>query len=215
MNLSAMRTRARIYGDDRNSDIFSDSELTALINSAQESVQKVIDNEDEKYFCGVETYSVVANADSLEFELPTGCMRIRQVEKVTTGRPQPCVPVDFRLRHDSIAAVVDDVSGSTGTLFYYLRGTKLGIVAPTEAATIRCYYTKKVTDLSGDSDVSEIPLEYHDLVCLLAAQLMYGSQDRPMPVELRNRLDYEMAKIPADVQNREGQAAKTVRYVED
>lgn len=217
MNLSELRTRTRLYLDDRNGDRYTSAEITALLNASQQRLQKVIDASDEMYFSDIETYAVVADTDARECQLPTNFRKVIQVEAVMdSGPPVGLEYVDFRKRHESglINYAGADVSTAGATrLRYYLRGNWLGIVAPTQAYTIKLWYTRRLLDLSSDSDVSEIPVGYHDLLCLEAAKRACGAENRAFPGELSQLHMDGLAELQVFTKRRQMHRASRVNYV--
>lgn len=216
MNLTEMITQTRIFIDDRSADRFPDSEVISLINVGQEDVQKQIDELDRLFFSAVETFSIAAHSDAYEMTLPTDCRLVTHVEVVQDGVGLPCTYVDFRRRHDG-ASVLPGVAASSGygnasDLKFYIRGQSIGFVSPSQAFTIRLWYTKRLPRLSIGADVSEIPREFHTLVCLCAAKLCYGSVNEQFPGDLAERWVQGMNDVQAYLRNRQSHGANYMKY---
>jgi len=79
---------------------------------------------------------------------------------------------------------------------------------------LRLWYIKRLPDLSG-TDTSEIPVEWHDLICLEAAKIALGSVDRQFPVELKDQRDNALKMLVTNMEDREQQRPKYVNYVPD
>jgi len=210
MNLTQMLTRTRIYVDDRESDRYTDTELTGLLNAAQEEVQKEIDQADENYFSACQTYSVVTSANtSYEFDLPSDFKKLILAErKVDNGDPIPATWTRIQDRHDTWS----DYSDSP---ICYLRGNKLGVVEPATDYTLRVWYTKRIPDLSAGTDTSEIPVEYHDLVCKYAARFMFMAENRDISKDFEGEFNQAMGRLLRHIEKRQKQTSRTVRIVED
>ena len=219
MNHSEMRTRTKIYADDRSTDRFTSPEVTAFLNAAQEDIQRSIDEVDKLLFVDVETFTVQVDADAWEFTLPTTTRKVLLVESLATSPPTPLHYVDFRRRHSEVlpplANLTDTDAGYAMLPKYFVRGNKVSIVSPREGFDIRVWFLKKVADLVGDLDTSEIPDSYHDLVCLQAARRAYGSVNRVMPQELAEILAKGLDDLVNDAQDRQSQEAKYVICEED
>lgn len=221
MNLSAMRTRTRVYIDDRGTTStnqrFSDTELTNLLNAAQEEVQKVMDDADEMYFSACQTYTVVRSDTSYEFTLPTDFKKVVTAERLSDNDvydPIPAKWVTFATRHfEAPPTTYRPLGGDVPCC--YLRGTKLGVVNPAANYTLRLWYTKKIADLSADSDTSDIPTEFHNLICLYAAKLGAMSEGRALKPEFLVELQDEIARLAMHVESRQKQQVRGVHYVEE
>ena len=211
MHLSEMITRTRLYLDDTASDRFTeDTEITAFINAAQEECQKAIDEADEAYFSAVQTYTVVPCATDLEFDLKPDFKKLVLAEGLYEGVDAvQAVVVPFIGRHRAHCYVTG------GEPVEYLRGTKLGVVEPTTSYTLRVWYTRRVPDLTSSTDESELPGEYHNLVCLYAARLGFISEHRETPQVLEREFEIEMNRMTSHIESRQLQTPRTVHYVEE
>jgi len=136
-----LRTLFRNYVDDDNTERFTDVEANRFINLGQLFVQQLIVDADEWYFAACQTYTVTATTDSFEFTLPTDFLKVILCERERSGdRPIPAIWVDFRLRHiePSTGGIYIDETLTTEPVVY-LRGTKLGVVAPSAGYTLRMW----------------------------------------------------------------------------
>jgi hypothetical protein len=210
MNLSEMRDRTKLYLDDTANDRFTDAQVTGLINAAKDEVQKSIDEADEGFFSAVQTYSVVPCETSLEFELVEDFKKLILAEGLYAGiDPVPAIIVPLSERHR-----MHDLS-TGGEPVIYLRGTKIGVVEPTFDYTLRVWYTRRLPDLVGDTDETQIPAEYHNLLCLYAARLGLISEHAQVPPDLDKEFEQEMNRMSAHIEARQLQSPRTVRYVEE
>jgi hypothetical protein len=207
-----MRTAARLYLDDVAKDRFTDDTyIDFFLNSAQAECQKVIDQADEGYFSSVQTYTVVPCQTNLEFDLQIDFKKLILAEAIySTGLdPVPAIIVPFRDRHRLHAM------NTGGEPVIYLRGTKLGVVEPSTSYTLRVWYTKRIPTLAADTDVSEIPVEYHNLVCMYACRLGFMSEHREIPDLIEREYEAEMNRLAAHIESRQLQTPRTVHYVEN
>lgn len=209
MTLSEMRTLARIFLDDRNSERWTDAEVTSAINGAQEEVQKLIDDADEMYFSAGQNYNVVASSSSYEFTLPTDCRKVVLAERLGTGDPVPARWTTLARRHLEYTSNLFTPNEQASPLVY-IRGNKIGVVKPDAAYTLRVWYTKRLADLSATSDTSEIPAEYHRLMCLWGAKTLCGAEERAFSEDLEEELQASIARMTSHMEQRQRQ---TPRYV--
>lgn len=213
MNLSEMRTRARLYLDDENAGQFTNGEVTNLLNAAQQHVAQVIEEKDPYRFTDIETYSILADPDAYEVQFPADFKKVLLVER-SDGRDIPivCSYVDFRRRHEGMSATEMDPA-FLGHPKFYLRGKWLGIVRPSTNMTIKVWYSRRLPDLVNDGDTSDVPSEHHDLICLDAAKRGFGATGVAMPQELRELYDRQVSELQFSVSTRQSQDATQVRWV--
>lgn len=200
MTHDELKLLAALYLNDPSHDVFSEASLTLMLNAAQARLADIIEDTDEAYFSGIETYAISVDDDAWEVALPTDCLKVLLVERVADP-PIACEWIDFRRRH---------ADGASGGLRYYLRGSRLGIVAPSDAHTIRVWYVRRLTDLSIGADTSDIPANFHELLALEAAKRACGSVNKEFPKELADIHGSRLIELNAYVHNRTRQGAKYV-----
>jgi len=210
MTLAELRTNLRIYLNDRNSERWTDADLLVLINRAQELVQQIIDDADEKFFSNCVNFNVVASPDSYEFTLPDDFKKMVLAEIITGTKPIPVSWVNFSDRHS--LTNIDQVYVQTNTSARcYLRGNKLGVVAPTTSYTIRAWYVKRLPDFAGDTDTTEIPAEFQNLIALQAAKLAQPSEQIDFAHE--SEYEQEINRLASYIECRQRQEPRYVNYV--
>jgi hypothetical protein len=211
MLLSEIRTLVRIYINDPAVERITEASLLAVINQSQAEIQKMIDEADEGYFSACKTYTVVASADAYEFTLPTDCKKIMSVERMTSAKPVPAVWVPFAMRH--IEPTSDTgVTTSTTAPRVYIRGQKLGVIAPSDGYTLRMWYLKRVADLVAAGDISEIPVEFHNLIALHCAKLLMLAEERAFD-KWQQEYQSELALLPMCIEIRQRQQPRYVQNV--
>jgi hypothetical protein len=217
LNLASLRILLRRYIDDVGGQRFTDSNLNSFLNEGQKTIQSIIDDADENFFSACQSYAVLPDTDSYEFALPDTCKKVIMVERlVSNGQPIPGSYIEFRKRHD------DSISFEPATLYgissgpvYYLRGSKIGIVAPSESYTMRLWYTYTIPDLSADSDYSEIPNEFRNLIALSAAMLTKGEvagSSNEIPETLLKEYDEGVQRLRTFIESRQRQTSRMVNY---
>ena len=93
----------------------------------------------------------------------------------------------------------------------YLRGTKLGVVAPSSSCTLRIWYIKRLADFAGDTDTTEIPAEFQNLIALQAAKLAMPSEMQSFPHQ--DEYEQETNRLAAYIECRQRQSPRYVNYV--
>ncbi len=215
MDLLALKNLLRAYMNDKRGDRWPDADNVTsitLLNRAQEDVQDMIDSVDERFFSKGQDYSVEATIDSYEFTLPSDFKTVCQAERLTTSQPIPASWCSFTDRHTDARRAPWN-TGVPGAPLLYLRGNKIGVVNPTDAYTLRVWYTKRIPDLVLTTDVSEIPTQHQSFIALHAARLAYGSENRDF-----SRWDSEYnrraTQLTEFMESRQRQEPKYVNVVE-
>lgn len=217
MTLALLRTQLRRHIDDRNEDRFTDAELNEELNEAQRAIQLVINAADEGFFSDVQCYDVVASEDSYEFDLPANLMKVNAAEReVPGGVPIPADWVNFGRRHiDGVYAEVLDLS-TQPTPRCYMRGQKLGVVSPRDSYTLRLWFTYAIPDLAAEDAESEIPPEHRQLLCLHAAKMILGADNKgDVPGWLETAYTEAMDRLRAYIETRSRQKAREIVYDPD
>jgi hypothetical protein len=217
MTLEGLRTQLRRHIDDRTEDRFVDAELDEELNEAQRAIQLVINAADEGFFSDVQCYDVVASTDSYEFDLPSNLMKVNAAEReVAGGVPIPAEWVNFGRRHiEGTYALALDLTNSEAPRCY-LRGAKIGVVAPSSSYSLRLWFTYAIPDLASDSDESEIPAEHRQLLCLHAAKMILGADQKgDVPGWLEDAYTKASDALRAYIETRQRQASREVVYDPD
>lgn len=215
MILSAVRTLAQTYLDDRAGTRWPPATILPVINHAQAEIQKIIDDADEGFFSAVQTYNISACTTSMEADLPADFKKAILAERIVSDAdPIPVKWVPFQRRHRE-HSFLEPYPGTGAVPVCYLRGTKLGVVEPGSSYVLRLWYTKKIPDLSSDSDTSELPSEFHGLLALYAAKLAFGSEGRALPPSLAEEFRDQMYRLTMHIETRERQESRSVIYEGD
>jgi len=177
MNYGELIEQTQLYCDDSRGRRITKPIARKFIGTATQDLQRTIRQSDPSFFAEQKCYSVVSATDSLEFDLPADFMQMIAIERLTDNEPVAANIVTFVQRHP----VQDNrflPDGYVTAPSVYLRGSKIGVVAPKESYTLRLMYSKAITVSTDDSDIPDIPVEYHDLICLQAAKKASASEGR-------------------------------------
>jgi len=118
---------------------------------------------------------------------------------------------------DNITLSQKNIAGNnTGTpSFFYLTKNRLVILpTPDSAKRINLYYSQKVSDLTADGETMDIPEQYHEFPCVLAAidGLLKDGRDPTPMLEKRN---YYKEMLEEDAEDREENQARGIVVTED
>ena len=192
--------------DDVDAGYFTRPIVKMYLNQAQKQVQKLVEQAFEGHFslCA-ETTLVIGQR---EYELPTDFKRLDRLEIILSGSTFGTQNVQ---RVAKITPNQQDQFARTGTpLGYYFKGTQLVLVpCPDIAKTLRMEYTKKLSDMVNDSDVSEVPTEYHELLPVLA-QIKGLIRDARNIAEAEKKRDELIQFIMRDAEQRNVDMPRTV-----
>jgi len=215
MKVSAQLKLMRQILQDPNADRWERDSLLEFLNLAQESMYREIVEADESYFIAIQEYSVTpALNDSLEFDLPSDCSKVKTVERLTSGAPLPGAQVEFQNRNIGGINQSFSVLYTTGPV-YYLRDDQIGIVGPSTSYTLRLYYIKTPTDLDDLTDTSEIPVEHHRLMALYAGKLAMGTEGESLEPSLLQEFERMYQQFKTFLDGRKSQWPRYVNYIGD
>lgn len=192
--------------DDVDAGYFTRTQIKVWLNNAQKEVQKKIEQAFEGHFVKcVETTTVVGQR---EYELPTDFKRLHRLELIMSGSTFTTQSVEVL---GKITPNQQDAFARSGSpKGYYFKGTQLILVpVPDAAKTLRMEYTYKLADLSADSDVSEIPKEYHEYLSLLAARDGFMKDGRDTAT-IQKKIDEYETDLKRDAEQRNVDSPRTV-----
>ncbi len=193
--------------DDVNAGYFTRPEVKRWLNNAQAEVQKNIIQYFEGYFQKtVETYLVIAQK---EYNLPSDFKKLVRLEIVLSGTaPSSEDRIQLsKITHNQQDFFIDQQGTPRA---YYFNGNQLILVpAPNSAFKMRMDYVYRLQDLASDSDTTEIPAEYQELMCVLATLDGFYKDGRDASPMLTKKAYFE-EQMRADAEQRNVDAPRTV-----
>lgn len=181
---------------------FTPLELKQWINAGQQDVANRLDNITSRWFGKSTAINTVLNQE--EYDIPTDARRIRAVGLKASAEATDyaqCMMMDV----NKFGATQNNsfYAPSATQPFWYQWGTKLGIKPiPSAVITggIKVWYYKRLPLLSADTDVSEIPEEYQNLI-ILRAQIIAAPKANNDPTALTAMYNAEFEAIKAIYQS--------------
>lgn len=150
---------------DNTSSFWRDADLITYFNIAQQDISLEIVQAYEDYFLTQSNLSIVANQS--EYALPTGFMKMRRVEDLTSQpNPTEIWPLTINER-PARGPYGQNTSGSYWLGGYYMKGNYIVLTdtpTVTDTSAIRIYFIKALADVTAGSDTSQIPVEFHKLL---------------------------------------------------
>lgn len=207
MTLAQIRTLVLSFLDDPDAGYFTNAQTLAFINNAQKEVQKIIAQGFEGHFLKAVYASTVAN--QREYQLPSDFKRLHRIELVLSGTN---ISNESFIRIKKMSRNQQDmVYNNAGTPeFYYFQGNYLILTpAPDAVKTLRMYYEYGVPDLSADGDISEIPIQHHEMIAIVAARdgMIKDGRDASL---LQKKIDDFTKMLKQDTEQRNADEPRTV-----
>lgn len=149
MNLTQMRSSARLLLQDTTGTRWPDAELDQYANEAQDEFLLRTGLLEVTETLAVDGTATPANST---YTIPSNCLKLKRI--AYRGRPLTERPVEF---YDW-----EDWNTETGepTGFYWADARKVRIV-PYQAATLLATFTRTATTLAAATDTPETPTPYH------------------------------------------------------
>lgn len=167
MQLQQIQNLVAYWLDDLQFGYFTLPQVTVWINNAQHELQKRLIKSGNNYYFRSVTTPLIVNQNF--YALPGDFKKLHNLEVILTGTPpnentNPILPITENQKYL--------VQTGTGTPNWYaLRQASLYLLpAPDTALTMRLIYSYMVQDLVNATDVPDAPLDYHEMIALLAAE---------------------------------------------
>lgn len=216
MTLADMIARVRFIIDENSQKNFLDADITTAINQSQLKVQKEFVKLGQGYFvtaadlnpnntpsgtiAGVELYA-----------LPSDFLQFVRVERTDTG--YPLKPIDINQKIIQGTTNPSMIPNMTNYSFFPI-GKYFGInPIPSSVIPIRLWYVYRLAKLALTSDTSEIPEEYHDMICWGAA-IDCIIKDEGDASQLQNQWDRYLNELHTTEGNRQIQEPRGVTRID-
>lgn len=178
MTRGEIRTLIWDWLDDPLGGYFSATRVNAWINNGQREVQKQLIQAGQMYYqkCA-ETDSV---ANQRDYVLPDDFLKIDRIEFVISGTGVN----ENKVLLTPITLNQQDLIGPfTGQpQVYDVKKDRFSLYPIPDSNSapkvIRLYYEYRITDMTSDSDIPDVPEDYHEYIALIAAFNGYIKDDR-------------------------------------
>jgi hypothetical protein len=188
MQLSEIRTLALSYLDDTSGGYFTNATMLQFINKAAREVQKQLLQAGENFYVTAQQTTLVPS--QAEYILPADFRKTDRVELVTNGLP----PNESKIVLASISLQQQDIlsNNAVGTPNAYVLKKNRMILFPTpdQAYVLRLWYSYRIADMVNDTDIPDVPYEYHEYIAVLAAIDGMVKDDRPFTNLATMKADY-------------------------
>lgn len=210
MTFLEMQQLVTYYLDDLQMTYFTPVQIKQWLNNGQEFVQKLlIQGFEDQFVKSVQTYTVM---NQREYQLPEDFRKLNRLICVTSGTTpttEVYVPMGYMTRNQQDLYNYSSSSGVPKAFFF--TGKQLWVFPLPENSNyiLRMDYTYIVPTMVNDSDISEIPLEYHELIpiCGVVDGLIKDGRDPGTLLVKRNELIDALRK---DVEQRHINSPRTI-----
>ena len=201
MNRGEIRDLASVWLDDTSNGYFTVPQLDVFINQAQRECQKLLINAGEDYYTKCATTTTVSG--QRDYLLPSDFVKILRIEYVTQGSGDTA---SVQRLHQITRQEQDVARGSVSgdpTNYFFNKTTFSLVPVPNRVLTMHLYYADRVTDMSNDSDIPDVPEDYHEYLAILAARDGFLKDGRGLgPIESKLAYYEKMMKAFSDQRNR-------------
>lgn len=211
MNFVQLRELVSYWVDDLHLTYFTAPQVNQFLNNALRETQKILLGAGQDFYYSCKQTTLVVN--QADYVLPADFYKVNRLEVVISGTP----PNESKQQLITITPnqqnLVPDNTGLPN--FYYLKKSRLTVLpAPSQALTLRMFYSYKIADMVDDTDTPDIPEPYHEFIAVLAAIDCFLKDGRD-PSTLFNKRDYYLDMFKKDAAQRELDASRSVIYTGD
>lgn len=212
MTFLEMQNQVSYYLDDLQFAYFTPVQVKRWLNNAQESVQKqVIQAFEDLFVKCVQTSTVIGQR---EYNLPDDFRKLNRLQLILSGTtPQTENPFDLvKITRGEENAYFQNVG--TPRAFYFLNKQLILTPYPNQVWVLRMDYTYRLEPMVNDTDVSEIPEEYHELIAVTATVdgLIKDGRDPGTLINKKQQLEKELRE---DAEQRHINQPRTVVITQD
>lgn len=151
---------------DNSSNFYADNTLLGYLNREQQIIQNHLVQAFENYF--VTNANISLSVDVDEYAINSSALKVLRMEWIADNslNPSEIVPINYNQK-ENYSGLVYDITGTGRVRCYAIKGDTFTLrpvpkVAQTNA--IRYHFVKKLADLNSQSQVSEIPETWHEIL---------------------------------------------------
>lgn len=198
-----LRTRVRRWVDEPQQSTYSDSDINWALNVAQQEVATEISLVDEKYFVNTTPTVITSVAGQRFYPLAADFWKMTRLEDATTGLRLEFN--DFASQNNFFADAVPPLVAPNQIGYgISIVGNSLAITPTptTSGITAQYWYVPVLPDMSSDSDTSQIPVMFTDLLTMQAAiDMLISDEDDTAALERKyNRRFNQLVRATRDRQ---------------
>lgn len=184
LTLANLRTLSWDWLDDSNGAYFTQTVLNMRLNLAQIECQKRLISANQQWYVKCVNTSTVVSQNA--YAVPSDFLEVIRLDYVTQGSGTTASTQKLMMITPNQVDLVTDVQGDPQ--FYYLQNQNLIMLVPTPSRiiTLDLKYAYRVADMSADSDLPDIPAQFHEYLAVLATRDCLIKDGRPLtPIEAK------------------------------
>lgn len=199
VNFSELQSEVSYFLDDLDFGYHTRVTVQRYLNQAQREVQKLLLASAQNWYNKCQQATTVANACA--YYLPSDFLKMHRVELVLSGTaPNEDINVLEAVTLNQ-QDLVESRSGTPTAYCIQKNQIKLFPVDNTATHTLRITYSHRVSDMSADTDVPDVPEEFHEMLVLLAARDGFLRDDRAT-LELDTKIQAYKNALKSDASDR-------------
>lgn len=202
MQFVDIRNLALSWLDDLNAGYFTPSQINRFINNAQYEVQKELLLAGENWYLKPVQTTLVVNQQ--DYVLPLDFVHLNRLSIITSGagtssqNEVPLAPITLNQ--------LDLVPNNTGQPQYYVikRNRLMLFPFPDTAYPMLLYYSPIVAEMVLDTDIPNIPTQFHEYIAVLATYDGLIKDNRPVEsITIKMNNYRQMLKSEAAARNQD------------
>lgn len=199
MTFLEMQNSTAYYLDDLAFGYFTPTQVKVWLNNAQKRVQKRLLKAAQNYYNLCSQTTLVVN--QREYALPDDFKKIMRLEIVISGTyPNESVnPVKEVTTNQK--DLIPYMGTGTPEWYTFKRNRLVLYPAPSSPLVLKLEYAYEVVDMVNDSDLPDVPVSYHELLPLLAAEDGFLKDSRVSEILAKKMKDFE-EELDSDAQER-------------
>lgn len=206
MNLGQLRTLCLSWLDDPSGTYFTPAQVNVWINNAQRECQKQLIQAGQQWYTTRASTVLILNADT--YACPTDFLKVNKMEVLLSG----VTPNQNRQLISPVTLVqLDMISMTSGTPTAYAMRKSSFVLRPIPDTPLTIYmdYTYRVSDMTLDSSMPDVPPQYHEYLSVLAT-LDGLFKDQRDPSAMMTKKEYFLDLMKQDAAERRIDSAREV-----
>lgn len=214
MTREDLRNLVLYWLDDLDAGYFTPVQVNAWLNNAQVECQKQLLDCGEYWYLKCATTYTVQYQDC--YSLPSDFLKAHRLEIRVQGTSVP----------NEVWSTIDGATLQEGAKFNFGAAQPVEVTIgkdclifrpiPDVAYKIRLFYSYKITPMTDDLNVPDVPLQYQEYIALLAARDGFAKDEREPSSAFREKFaDYKEMMKKDQIQRNRSQPRRVVRTQND
>lgn len=214
MTRADLRNLVLYWLDDLDGGYFTPTQVNAWLNNALVECQKQLLDCGEYWYMKCATTNLVQYQDC--YSLPADFLKCHRLEVLIQGTSVP----------NQVWSTIDGATLQEGAKFNFGAGQPVTVTIgkdclifrppPDTTYTIKMFYSYKVTPMTDDLNVPDVPAQYQEYIALLAARDGFAKDEREPSNAFKEKFfDYREMMKKDQIQRNRAQPRRVVRTQND